>query len=216
MTASRREYKRKWALQNYYKDHEANKEAAKLRQRRRNGFGNTPLQPRALAKLEGKTRYFTGKPCANGHVAERIVSNGRCIECMYEWRERRWAERPQERKAASTKRGARVRADPRQRLMAALRQRLNRALKGNYKSGSAVRDLGCSIEFFKEYIEAQFLPKMSWDNHGTWHLDHIRPLHQFDLSVREQFLDACHYTNYQPLWALDNLRKNKHALVGRE
>lgn len=33
------------------------------------------------ARALGLTRYFTGKPCKRGHVAERITSNSRCITC---------------------------------------------------------------------------------------------------------------------------------------
>lgn len=76
-----------------------------------------------------------------------------------------------------------------------------------YRNGSAVRDLGCSIPEFKTYIENKFVDGMSWDNHGEWHLDHIKPLASFDLTDRSQLLIACHYTNYQPLWAIDNLKK---------
>ena len=54
-----------------------------------------------------------------------------------------------------------------------LRMRLCDAVRGNAKSGSAVRDLGCSIAAFKEHIAGLFKPGMSWDNHGGWHLDHI-------------------------------------------
>jgi hypothetical protein len=49
---------------------------------------------------------------------------------------------------------------------------------------------------------------MSWANYGEWHIDHKTPLSSFNLQDREQFLKAVHYTNLQPLWALDNLRKN--------
>jgi len=93
------------------------------------------------------------------------------------------------------------------RLTTNLRRRLYNAIKSNWKVGSAVSDLGCSISEFKKYIENQFDATMSWYNYGEWHLDHIIPLAAFDLTNREQFLKACHFTNYQPLWAKDNLSK---------
>ncbi len=102
-------------------------------------------------------------------------------------------------------------------LAANLRVRLNKIVRGKCKSGSAVRDLGCSIEEFKIYIESLFAEGMSWENYGNkkingkivfgWHLDHIIPLVSFNLADREQFLIACHFTNMQPLWASENLRK---------
>ena len=39
---------------------------------------------RKEALERGLKRYFTGKPCKNGHIAERFVSNGRCVECAHE------------------------------------------------------------------------------------------------------------------------------------
>jgi hypothetical protein len=101
----------------------------------------------------------------------------------------------------------RLTSDTAFRLRLYLRNRLNGAVRNGYKAGSAVRDLGCSIDDFKEYIAGLFEPGMSWDNWGKWHLDHIKPLASFNLTDREQFLKACHYTNIRPLWANDNLRK---------
>jgi hypothetical protein len=90
-----------------------------------------------------------------------------------------------------------------------LRRRLNKALSCNYKSGSAVGDLGCTIDELKIYLESKFQSGMNWDNYGLygWHIDHIKPLASFDLTDRNQLLEACHYTNLQPLWANDNLAK---------
>jgi hypothetical protein len=100
--------------------------------------------------------------------------------------------------------------DPQHKLSSNLRCRVNAAIKSGRKAGSAVRDCGCSMEFLKAYLEAKFQPGMSWGNWGRkgWHIDHITPLDAFDLTNREQFLTANHYTNLQPLWWQDNLSKH--------
>lgn len=36
---------------------------------------------RKMAIAMGLKRYFTGKPCCRGHVAERVVSSKSCMEC---------------------------------------------------------------------------------------------------------------------------------------
>ena len=97
-----------------------------------------------------------------------------------------------------------------------LRVRLTSAIKINQKSGSAVRDLGCSIPEFKLYIENQFDPGMTWDNHGNkkgcWELDHVMPLSSFDLTDRMEFLEACNWLNIRPMWVPDN--RAKGAKIG--
>lgn len=93
-----------------------------------------------------------------------------------------------------------------------LRSRTSKLLRGYYKSGSAVKDLGCSIEELKIYLESKFTEGMTWDNYGKgfdkWNIDHIIPLASFNLIDRDQFIEACHYTNLQPLWEPDNLIKS--------
>jgi len=95
-----------------------------------------------------------------------------------------------------------------------LRNRLCCAINNNQKAGSAVKDLGCSIDELKSYLESKFSTGMTWDNWTTdgWHIDHIKPLASFDLTDRQQFIEACHYTNLQPLWATDNLIKSDKIL----
>lgn len=90
-----------------------------------------------------------------------------------------------------------------------LRSRLNKAIKGKYKSGSAVNNLGCSVDYLVEYLESRFSLGMNWANYGTngWHIDHIKPLCSFDLTNEVELNKACHYTNLQPLWWYDNLKK---------
>jgi len=101
------------------------------------------------------------------------------------------------------------------RIKVQLRNRLRSAINGNYKSGSAVGDLGCSIEAFKSYMESLFESGMTWDNWGVygWHIDHIMPLAGFDLTDRSQLLKACHYTNLKPLWCTENLKKGKAVVA---
>lgn len=101
----------------------------------------------------------------------------------------------------------RCRTDIQFRLSMYLRNRLRTALKKNIRCGSAVRDLGCTLDELRVHLESLFKPGMTWDNHGKWHIDHIVPLCSFDLTDREQLLKACHYTNLQPLWSEENLSK---------
>lgn len=109
---------------------------------------------------------------------------------------------------------ARYEEDVNYRLTCVLRSRLNQSIRNCQKSGSAVRDLGCSIEELKSYLESKFQPGMAWDNWSKtgWHIDHIVALSRFDLSNPEELKKACHYTNLQPLWAKDNLRKSNKIL----
>jgi hypothetical protein len=94
------------------------------------------------------------------------------------------------------------------RLTCVLRSRIQKVLLGKIKVGSAVKDLGCSIGFFVAYLQEQFYNDISWDNYGSyWEIDHIRELHTFDLTDRQQFLEACHYTNLQPLTIEDHKKK---------
>lgn len=98
------------------------------------------------------------------------------------------------------------------RLRTLLRGRLSKAFSNGYKKGSAVSDLGCSIQHLKLHLELFWDEGMSWLNYGKgegqWSIDHIKPLSHFDLSDRSQLLQAVHYTNLQPLWHVDNMRKN--------
>jgi hypothetical protein len=72
--------------------------------------------------------------------------------------------------------------------------------------------LGCSFEYFKTHIESQFTEGMSWDNYGLkgWHLDHIIPL--ASAKTEEDVIQLNHYTNLQPLWAIDNWKKGSRIL----
>ena len=78
------------------------------------------------------------------------------------------------------------------------------------KTNTTFKIVGCTPEFLKEYLEKQFILGMTWKNHGFygWHIDHIIPLSK--AKTLKDFEKLCHYTNLQPLWAEENLKKSKH------
>jgi hypothetical protein len=86
-----------------------------------------------------------------------------------------------------------------------LRSRLQSVLKQKLSTTPTL--VGCTWDHLVSHLEARFLPGMTWENRREWHIDHIRPLASFDLLDHEQQRAANHYTNLQPLWAEDNLRK---------
>jgi hypothetical protein len=90
-----------------------------------------------------------------------------------------------------------------------LRKRLGEVLKGNSKSKHTLKLLGCEYNDFIKYIESQFITGMSWHNYGYrgWHIDHKIPCDNFDLSKPEEQEKCFHYTNLQPMWGIENIRK---------
>lgn len=67
--------------------------------------------------------------------------------------------------------------------------------------------LGYSREDFKSYMEPLFLEGMSWENHGEWHIDHIRPVAAFVKEGNFDLSEIHSLSNLQPLWAKDNRSK---------
>jgi hypothetical protein len=104
--------------------------------------------------------------------------------------------------------------DPKQKMANILRGRFQKVIV-RLKKGTKLcswRDLiGCTLEQAKIHIEQQFTEGMSWENHGNgenkWNVDHIKPLHKFDLTDIEEQRQAFHYTNIRPLWFIENIKR---------
>lgn len=108
----------------------------------------------------------------------------------------------------------RKKIDPIFKLKYNLRSKLSGHLKNNSikMSQTTIQILGCDINEFKKYIEEKFLNGMNWENYGKWHLDHIIPI---SLAKSEEEVKTLnHYSNLQPLWALDNIRKRDNLPYG--
>jgi len=73
------------------------------------------------------------------------------------------------------------------------------------KKNKTFEIVGCNPKELKEHLENQFKNGMTWDNQGKWHIDHIIPLSSGN--TEEEIIKLCHYTNLQPLWAIDNMKK---------
>ena len=70
--------------------------------------------------------------------------------------------------------------------------------------------VGCEPKMLIKYIEEQFNNGLSWENYGEWHIDHIIPLSS--AQTEEELYKLCHFTNLQPMWALDNIKKGSKIL----
>ncbi len=105
------------------------------------------------------------------------------------------------------------------RLRLQLRARMGDALKrkGADKRGTIYQLLGCDIQSWIYHIGSTWINGMSWDNYGAgegkWHADHIVPLAAHDMSDEAQQRKAFHYTNMQPLWADENMRKSYSHMI---
>tara|TARA_B110000305_G_scaffold134771_1_gene150464 strand:+ start:148 stop:888 length:741 start_codon:yes stop_codon:yes gene_type:complete len=102
------------------------------------------------------------------------------------------------------------RNNPHYRVKQNLSRRLRTVLKlkNSIKSESILKIIGCSVDQLKKNLEKKFKKNMNWGNYGKWHVDHIRPCASFDLTKPKQQKMCFHYTNLQPLWAEENLKKS--------
>lgn len=88
-----------------------------------------------------------------------------------------------------------------------LRNRLWYALqKKSWKKNTKFSQyIGCTQEELVSHIEKQFQPGMTWEDRKAWHIDHIIPLSS--ALTEDHMYSLCHYTNLQPMWAKDNIKK---------
>lgn len=131
---------------------------------------------------------------------------------------RNWRKKPENRERVRLQRAEQYAEKPQYRCAHNLRVRLRIALR-RFRAGkraSAIVALGCSIAEACAHIESTWQSGMTWGNYGndakSWSIDHVKPLSAFDLTDPEQQAAACHYTNLQALWHIDNLRKHAKFL----
>lgn len=116
------------------------------------------------------------------------------------------------REKITTQRTNRYKVDLNFKLKKVLRGRIWAVLRGLNKSKTTQDLLGCSIEELKQHLQSRFTKGMTWNNYGrgadTWQIDHIKACAKFDLSKPSEQQVCFHYTNLQPLWTIDNIKKS--------
>lgn len=169
-------------------------------------------EPKQYMRVPGKAAGFIGR---------------RCWDCALHLAKLKRQQDPTKTRAASKKQNAKRIADgrhakyiatrlqnPLNKLAANLRSLLSTRLKTrnwNKERKPTLDLLGCTMFEFAAHLESQFLPGMSWDNYGKWHLDHIVPV--ASAANIDELLALQHYTNFQPLWAIDNIKKGSSQIV---
>lgn len=104
-------------------------------------------------------------------------------------------------------------SDPIFNLVNRMRSRLRKYLKSHNitKKNKTFEMVGCTPQQLKEHLEKQFKPGMSWDNRNQWHIDHIIPLSS--AKTEEELYKLCHFSNLQPLWVEENLKKSNKLVI---
>lgn len=161
---------------------------------------------------------------------DKIYYRGECKECNLKTQSTnqsaqikyRNSENGKEKKAAYKKtekyrtsqreyESIRTKEDKLFRLKKRIRDRTGKALKnkGWAKNSSFAEYIGCSPEELKQHLEKQFIEGMNWDNYGhgkeKWTIDHRQALST--ALTEEEMYKLCHYTNLQPMWYIDNIKK---------
>lgn len=172
-------------------------------QRRKKGIAPVKGLPHICAAC-GKTyvrnsiRSYRCPPCQESIRAEaaRVSSRNKKGDPEAREKARRWQKERAKR--------------PDVKVSAHISTLVHRAL-GKKKAGKSWRTLlDFTLEELMAHLERQFLPGMSWENQGTWHIDHIVPLSSFEITGPDcpNLRRAWALTNLRPLWANENLRKN--------
>lgn len=155
-------------------------------------------RPEVKARLAAQARARRASPGRGDRIRE-----------LDRKRTKRPEKRENARRYSRTYIAKKRRQDPGFSICSRLRTRLHNALRtaGATKAARTMELVGCGALFLRAYIEARFLPGMTWENRNLWHVDHRIPCAEFDLTEPAQQRQCFHYTNLQPLWKPDNLAK---------
>jgi hypothetical protein len=196
-----------------YKQQWYNKNLKIIKKRKKEYY----LKNKDLIRQQQKEYRINNKDIINKKRKENILKNGKNIKLYHKQYDKEYRLKNKEilNKKKKEYLKNKYQKNPSFRIKCNLRRRIHNTLKNNKKSTNSINLLGCDIDFARKYIESQFKEGMTWDNHGKfgWHIDHIIPCASFDLSDPEQQKICFHYTNLQPLWWMENLKKSNKVII---
>lgn len=157
---------------------------------------------RQNAISQGLARYFTGKPCSKGHVAERYTGNKTCCVCanaaaskakdpnkVYEYN-RNWRQNSTKKSLAYT-----------QKYIQNNRHKRN-LWTANYRQAKRTPAWLTEVDHERIANVYKLATLQSKITGTTWHVDHIIPL-------RGKYVSGLHVpSNLQAIPGVDNVRKN--------
>lgn len=208
----KREYAREYARKRRASDPVFLERCREAGRKARNNRKNVALAESAKWKAENKEKVSEyNKQYAiknSGKIKDNRIKRTQEKKHQYQKVSKDWKEKNKEeiKKYQAEYTAKRYESDPIFRLKLLQRTRIRAAIK-RQKTLRTNELLGCSYEQLKQHIESLFVDGMNWQNMGDWHIDHIIPLAAFDLSQEVNQKMAFHYSNLQPLWAADNLKK---------
>lgn len=169
-----------------------------------------------------RKRYQNNPDSRKDYFKKYNKSENKAIAC------RRYLEKHPDRRALTTKKyqpranewqKKKKKEDPNFRIRCNLRTRLWQSLKinGAVKQCKFDEYTGCSLDQLRMHLESLFTTGMSWDNYGKgdgkWNIDHIIPCAKFDLTKKGDQLKCFHWSNLQPMWERDNIRKGTKIIA---
>ena len=200
------------------------KEQARARERLRDpeacaSYLGKPCMDCTVPLTEDNHKDYTGPRCK---VCYRKVKRDRKrvkYQADPEFREklqercRQYHKDPEKRALINERRRKHYAEDPIFRLRINLSNRINDALKSESKSANTEWLIGMPFDQFKDWIETQFEPDMTWDNHGDhWEIDHVRPCASFDLTEEAQQRACFNWSNQRPTRVSENREKEDKLL----
>lgn len=176
-------------------------------------MNKTCIKCRETKPLSG---FHTSPRCADGHYNV-------CRACINKRRVETYSQEKQDKKARTydskksdpnfkeklkTRHYRYIENNPHQHALRGIINNYLKPRKTERRNGCKYESIvGYKPEDLKAHIERKFLPGMTWDNRGTWHIDHITPISKFEIGTPFSVINALN--NLRPLWKEDNLKRRK-------